>query len=128
MLHIMCRNCRDTRFIPLKAGITGASLPRSCGRVRVEAQQAGEQCPIDPYLIVPDGSQFVDQQTLKLQEPPDMVPVGELPRHMLATCDRSLANRAVPGTRVTAVAVYSIFQSKQTVRGGKRRVGEYCKM
>ena len=31
----------------------------------------------------------VDQQTLKIQEAPDMVPVGELPRYMLATVDRS---------------------------------------
>ena len=33
-------------------------------------------------------STFSDHQTLKLQEAPDMVPVGELPRHMLLSVDR----------------------------------------
>jgi DNA replication licensing factor MCM5 len=47
-----------------------------------------KKCPIDPYIIVHDKSHFVDQQTLKLQEIPGSVPVGELPRHMLLSADR----------------------------------------
>jgi DNA replication licensing factor MCM5 len=43
---------------------------------------------MDPYMIVHDKSKFVDMQTLKLQETPDMVPVGELPRHILLSADR----------------------------------------
>jgi DNA replication licensing factor MCM5 len=39
-------------------------------------------------VIVHDRCTFVDQQTLKLQEAPDLVPVGELPRHMLLVADR----------------------------------------
>jgi MCM OB domain len=30
----------------------------------------------------------VDQQTIKLQEAPDAVPVGELPRHIILSADR----------------------------------------
>jgi DNA replication licensing factor MCM5 len=43
---------------------------------------------MDPYMIVHGKSAFIDSQTLKLQEAPDMVPVGELPRHMLLSVDR----------------------------------------
>lgn len=42
-----------------------------------------------------------------------MVPVGEMPRHILLQSDRYLTNQVVPGTRVTIVGIYSIFQSKQ---------------
>lgn len=35
--------------------------------------QAGEEpCPIDPWIVVPDKSKYVDQQTLKLQENPEV--------------------------------------------------------
>lgn len=45
-------------------------------------------CPLDPYVILHDKSDFVDQQVIKLQEAPDMVPVGELPRHVSLSADR----------------------------------------
>ena len=35
-------------------------------------QPGEEPCPIDPWIIVPDKSKFVDQQTLKLQENPEV--------------------------------------------------------
>jgi len=36
-------------------------------------QPGEEPCPIDPWLVVPDKSKYVDQQTLKLQENPEVV-------------------------------------------------------
>lgn len=43
---------------------------------------------MDPYVIVHDKCTFVDQQIIKLQEAPDMVPTGELPRHVTLSADR----------------------------------------
>lgn len=77
-------------------------------------------------------STFSDHQTLKLQEAPDMVPVGELPRHMLLSADRYvsfsftdprishsfcryLTGQVVPGSRVIATGVYSTFQAAKAV-------------
>jgi len=37
---------------------------------------------------VNDKCKFIDQQAIKLQETPEMVPVGELPRHLLLSVDR----------------------------------------
>ena len=46
------------------------------------------KCPIDPYFILPDRCVCVDFQTLRLQESPDAVPHGEMPRHLQLYCDR----------------------------------------
>ena len=43
---------------------------------------ANAKCPMDPYIIIGDKCVMMDVQTLKLQEAPDMVPVGEMPRHL----------------------------------------------
>lgn len=61
-------------------------------------------------------SQFIDQQVLKMQEAPDQVPVGELPRHIMISADRYLANRVVPGTRCTVMGIFSIYQQKGSKR------------
>ncbi|KAK6580999.1 hypothetical protein PZA11_006487 [Diplocarpon coronariae] len=61
-----------------------------------------------------ESSQFVDQQIIKLQEAPDQVPVGELPRHVLISTDRYLTNRVVPGSRCMITGIFSIYQNKQS--------------
>ncbi len=110
-LHIQCRNCRTTKVLPVAGGFTGVSLPRVCDRVKMPGE---EQCPMDPYVVVHESSQFVDQQIIKLQEAPDQVPVGELPRHVLISTDRYLTNRVVPGSRCTIMGIFSIYQNKQS--------------
>lgn len=81
--------------------------------VNAEARPGG--CGMDPYVVDHDKSKCVDQQILKLQESPDDVPVGELPRHVLLSADRELTNRVVPGSRATIMGIYSVFQSKPGV-------------
>ncbi|PIA54255.1 hypothetical protein AQUCO_00900656v1 [Aquilegia coerulea] len=78
-------------------------------------QTAGEEpCPLDPWIVVPDRSKYVDQQTLKLQENPEDVPTGELPRNILLSVDRHLVQTIVPGTRLTIMGIYSIFQASNS--------------
>ncbi|CAA2984364.1 DNA replication licensing factor MCM5 [Olea europaea subsp. europaea] len=62
-------------------------------------------------MFARDKSKYVDQQTLKLQENPEDVPTGELPRNMLLSVDRQLVQTIVPGTRLTIMGIYSIFQA-----------------
>lgn len=110
-LHIQCRNCQHTQNIPVIGGFAGVTLPRTCAR----QQNPGEgsaKCPLDPYFVVHEKCQFIDQQVIKLQEAPDDVPVGELPRHILISADRYLTNRVVPGSRCTVMGVFSIYQSQ----------------
>ncbi|KAJ5148584.1 hypothetical protein N7448_000162 [Penicillium atrosanguineum] len=116
LIHIRCKNCDHSENIHVEGGFSGLSLPRRCGRSKEPGDQPGEQCPLDPYVVHHEKCQFVDQQVLKLQEAPDQVPVGELPRHVLISADRYLANRVVPGSRCTVMGIFSIYQAK----GGKK--------
>jgi len=63
---------------------------------------------------MPDKCKCVDFQVLKMQESPDSVPSGEMPRHMQLYCDRFLCEKAVPGNRVTVIGIYSIKKATQT--------------
>lgn len=42
------------------------------------------------------------------------VPTGELPRNMLLSVDRHLVQTIVPGTRLTVVGIYSVYQASAT--------------
>lgn len=119
-LNLQCRACGHTQFVYPQGGLGGLGsgsdrgLPRVCEAAAPDDRK--KECPIDPFMIMHNKSTFADQQTLKLQEAPDMVPVGELPRHMLLSVDRYLAGTVVPGSRVIATGIYSTFQSKNVRR------------
>ncbi|KAL8820069.1 MAG: hypothetical protein Q9191_007595 [Dirinaria sp. TL-2023a] len=121
VLQIQCRNCQQIDMLPVSGGITGISLPRVCSRKRTEGDST-DKCPLDPYFVVHEKCQFIDQQILKLQEAPDQVPVGELPRHIKISADRYLANRVVPGSRCTIMGVFSIYQNKESKGSGNNAV------
>lgn len=100
---------------------------------------------MDPYFIIPDRCDCVDFQTQRLQEAPDAVPHGEMPRHMQLYCDRYiphvlrlvitrcfhisltltfvvsryLCDRVVPGNRVTVMGIYSIKKVAQAKNKGR---------
>ena len=52
-----------------------------------------------------------------MQERPEDVPTGDLPRCLQSTVDRTLVGTVAPGTRVTALAVYSIAAGKEVEKG-----------
>ncbi|XP_037544407.1 DNA replication licensing factor mcm5-like [Nematolebias whitei] len=118
---LQCRGCRAViNNIPLPPGLQGYALPRKCNSenaVRVK-------CPVDPYFIIPDRCVCVDFQTLRLQESPDAVPHGEMPRHLQLYCDRYLCDRVVPGNRVTIMGIYSIKKvAAAKAKGREKGVG-----
>ena len=119
VLHVQCRNpgCGHTEDLLVEGGISGITLPRVCGRPKTGGESTGDPCPLDPYFVVHERSQFIDQQIIKLQEAPDQVPVGELPRHIVVSADRHLTNRVVPGSRCTVMGIFSIYQQN---KGAKR--------
>jgi len=104
-LTIQCRSCRNTMAnIKVKPGMEGYALPRKCN-----ADTSGRMnCPLDPFFVLPDSCKCVDSQTLKLQETPENVPNGEIPRHITLYLDRYLCDKIVPGNRVTVTGIYSI--------------------
>lgn len=88
---------------------------------------------MDTYSVVTDLCEYIDQQSLKLQEAPELIPTGEMPRTFLLTCDRFLTDKVTPGNRVKIVGILSILnrsaqnsnankQVKQTIQASYIRV------
>lgn len=117
-LKIMCRNCKLVKSIKCSAGFGVARLPRVCDTQAIQGDGSGmEKCPLDPYMILADTSEYIDQQRLKLQENPEEVPTGEMPRHISLSLDRYLVGEVKPGARITVVGIFTTFQA----RGGRKR-------
>jgi len=110
-----CQGCQNIKQIPVRAGFAGAQLPRVCDKPR---QPNEPPCGLDPYQIMPEKCKYVDQQTWKLQEAPESVPTGEMPRTVLMTVDRRLVDRASPGNRITVTGILSVM-SQDKGGGGK---------
>ncbi|KAH3681265.1 hypothetical protein WICPIJ_007770 [Wickerhamomyces pijperi] len=110
-LSIICSTCRHTQTISGGSSFSTPKLPKRCASSTQQGAEA-TACPTDPYVIYNEKSTFVDEQTLKLQELPEMVPVGEMPRHLILSVDRYLTNKVIPGTRCTINGIYDVHQSK----------------
>mmetsp|Transcript_129 Transcript_129/g.281 ORF Transcript_129/g.281 Transcript_129/m.281 type:complete len:744 (-) Transcript_129:832-3063(-) len=110
-LTVQCKSCKGLLQIACKPGMGGAIIPRYCS-LNTNPLPGSEKCEEEPYQVLPDKSQYVDQQTLKLQEKPEDVPTGELPRTVTLVIDRHLVNTVTPGTRVNVVGIYSTFKGK----------------
>ncbi|KAJ4456468.1 putative DNA replication licensing factor MCM5 [Paratrimastix pyriformis] len=88
-LTIACRNCMNTKVIPVHWGLGGARFPRQCDGSAQQPGRPGQQkCPLEPFVVLPDRSEYADSQLLKLQELPEEVPTGEMPRHLRCAVER----------------------------------------
>ena len=103
----MCTNCKTTIFRRVNTGFGGFNTPRSCDNSTDEKND--RKCPLDPYIILADKSEFMDIQTLKLQETPEDIPTGEMPRHITLFCERNLVNKVKPGSRINVIGIYRVF-------------------
>ena len=110
---VQCRGCKHEKVLEVGPGISFMNLPRICEAVKDNAVLTDrEKCPVDCYSIIPERSILIDQQTLKLQEAPETVPTGEIPRTFQICVDRVLVNKIAPGTRVTLTGIYSVLEQK----------------
>merc|ERR1711935_801453 len=77
------------------------------------------ECGPFPYSIVADESIFSDRQKLKLQEAPEKVPTGEMPRSVMVAVEKGLVDKAPPGTRVNLFCVPTLFNGGSGAPGQK---------
>lgn len=116
-LAVRCPRCLDTQTVMATDGpFASVMLPNRC--------QGPEprECGANPYAVVPDESQFCDRQTLKLQEAPDKVPTGEMPRSVMVAVERSLVDVAPPGTRVSVFCIPTLSSGAQNNSGAVRSI------
>ncbi|WUR03630.1 minichromosome maintenance protein 5 (MCM5) [Vairimorpha necatrix] len=90
-LYIVCRNCLNGKFVT-------EIIPRTCE----------SSCPIDPYIIVPEKSQVLDIQYIKIQEEFEDIPMGETPRHFSLIMEKNLVNKIIPGCLGIFTGIYGI--------------------
>lgn len=116
-LVVRCPRCLDTQTVNSTDGPFGSVVfPGRCNG------PDSRECGANPYAVVPDESQFCDKQTLKLQEAPDKVPTGEMPRSVLVAVERSLVDLAPPGTKVSVFCIPTLFSSSTSGGGGIRSI------
>lgn len=114
-LVVRCPRCLDTQTVK--------SIEGPFGSVVFPARCSGpdpRECGINPYAVVPDDSRFCDKQKLKLQEAPDKVPTGEMPRSIMVAVERSLVDLAPPGTKVSVFCIPTLFSG--ATGGGIRSI------
>jgi len=116
-IDVQCSTCKSVKTLICRPGVGGVAIPRTCA-ANAMSELPGQNCGPDPYQIMVHRARCIDQQSIKLQERPEDVPTGDLPRSMMAVLDRKLCGTISPGTRVTAVGILSIYTSKE---GGKSR-------
>jgi len=73
-------------------------------------------CPVcgeggGKFVLVKEKSKYIDWQKITLQERPEDVPGGQMPRSVEVQLTEDLVDSARPGDRVTIVGVPSIVQS-----------------
>jgi len=110
-LKIECKNCGHKKDIVVAPGIPSFGIPRFCDRTTEQGANR-EQCPRDPFIIVAEETEMVDQQVLKLQENPEMIPTGEIPRTFQIFVDRYLTGKLIPGSRVKLTGIYTVVESR----------------
>lgn len=116
---LKCSNCENVKKVTINAGFNSAHIPTQCEGNKLKAA-AIEKCPPSPFQIIQERSTFADEQTLKLQELPEHVPIGEMPRSIDLCVDKYAVDLATPGTRLTAIAIYCATEqgaARQNSRG-----------
>jgi DNA replication licensing factor MCM5 len=67
---VMCKDCKLTQTVPGPTGLGPIALPRTCNLSGGLDGAPNAGCSMDPWVVLPQKSTFVDQQQLKLQVSP----------------------------------------------------------
>ncbi|MCQ2820122.1 MAG: hypothetical protein MJ252_22885 [archaeon] len=125
--YLQCRNCGNVKRIKVGSGFEQLQIPRMCDSAKNLPPESKEKCPLDSYMVVPDKCKYIDVQTLKIQEAPELIPVGEIPRTYLLYSDRYLVNKVTPGTRVTVIGIQCVDERKNQGSGSTEK-GSYIRV
>uniref|UniRef100_A0A7S3CJV1 DNA replication licensing factor MCM5 n=1 Tax=Strombidium rassoulzadegani TaxID=1082188 RepID=A0A7S3CJV1_9SPIT len=112
-----CTNCGHEKRQEVEFGMKGIATPVICDNQKNPGQDRSN-CKLNSYVLNADKTEFVDQQIMKLQEAPEHIPTGEMPRTLLVTCDRNLTDKCTPGNRIKIMGILCV-----TSGGGKGRGG-----
>lgn len=109
LVIIQCRFCGHEKKLLQEHGFTSLRMPSYC---ETKSANSADKCGFDPYNIVPERSEFMDFQILKIQETTDSIPTGEIPRTYKVCADRYLVDKLIPGNKVNLTGIYTINEKK----------------
>lgn len=102
---LKCSNCENVEEVTVETGFTAAHIPSSCKGNAFRAGQM-EKCPPNSFVAVGDLCEYAVDQSIRLQELPEHVPVGEMPRSIELCAQMYDVDRCTPGTRLTCIGVF----------------------
>ncbi|BDB97702.1 minichromosome maintenance protein MCM [Saccharolobus caldissimus] len=80
------------------------------------------------FKLIPEKTKLVDWQKAVIQERPEEVPSGQLPRQLEIILEDDLVDSARPGDRVKVTGILEIKQDSQIKRGAKAVFDIYMKV
>ncbi|MEM3353158.1 MAG: minichromosome maintenance protein MCM, partial [Saccharolobus sp.] len=80
------------------------------------------------FKLIPEKTKLIDWQKAVIQERPEEVPSGQLPRQLEVVLEDDLVDSARPGDRVKVTGILDIKQDSQVKRGSKAVFDIYMKV
>lgn len=113
-IQLRCKGiCGRNKTILNKLPFTYVAIPTKCDN----SENVEDKCTDGEYVILAQKCEYIDEQTIKLQESPEEVPTGEMPRTISIIIERYLVDRIAAGTRVSIIGICSLHNG--TAKNGK---------
>ncbi|MCY0860263.1 MAG: minichromosome maintenance protein MCM [Sulfolobaceae archaeon] len=97
-----------------------------------EIIEAPTVCPVcnkaGLFKFIPEKTKYTDWQKVVIQERPEEMPPGQLPRQLEAVLEDDLVDTVRPGDRVKVVGILEVKQDTQVKRGSKAVFDVYLKV
>lgn len=104
-----CLKCSS--LIPVKQITHTLIIPRKCIRPKCSANSQAD------FKLVSKSSEFIDWQGITIQELPEELPAGRIPRAVRAIITHSLVDTVRPGDRIKLMGIFKSLPQNNT-RGG----------
>lgn len=124
-----CLHCGHEKTQEYEFGLQRVIAPDICENSKNQGDDK-TRCPLRSYKLDLTKSEYFDSQRMKLQEAPENIPTGEMPRSVEVYVDRYLADSCTPGNRVKLTGVFKItktFNSNNDASTNKRMTNKVQK-
>eukprot|EP00915_Cephaloidophora_sp_WS-2016_P003154 GHVH01004246.1.p1 GENE.GHVH01004246.1~~GHVH01004246.1.p1 ORF type:complete len:811 (+),score=102.58 GHVH01004246.1:144-2576(+) len=121
-----CKSCGHVLSIKLPNWKGDASLPSTCSAKEPGQNVAvnlEDRCPMNPYEVLSEFTTFVEVQNIKLQERPEDIPVGDIPRSITTSLCGVHVRTLKPGNRKYIMGVFTNFSFGGAGRPNQRGRG-----